>query len=230
MDDEEKLSWDSKFKIVLSPLIPLDLIRHCLWSITFNDKAHDLTHVYHVCQQGNTLSSLQDYDDNWRALVLAGCLLHDIGCRYDRASHHVIAYGLTFELLNRHAPGHFSAEETLIIAKSCLEHRASWKGGFSHPISETVALADRGIPDFELYCKRAVQFRLGNQLDDKVLIEEVKAHLEDKFLPNTGYVWKSYPELGLSLYQKEWEVFHSKMKDQDYLSDTVKLWNDKLKT
>ncbi|QPB09337.1 hypothetical protein PQB86_gp242 [Klebsiella phage Miami] len=217
----DSISWYGKFKAVTEDLIPVDLLRYCLWSITFNDKAHDLNHVYHVCKQGNDLALLQDYDDHWRSLVLAGCLLHDIGCRYDRKTHHLIAYGLVFDLTHRYCTGHYSPEETLIIAKSCLEHRASWEGDFSHPISETVALADRGIPDFELYCKRAVQFRLDQNLTEDVLVEEVRVHMLDKFLPKTGYVWKNYPELGLSLYEQEWKVFHDKLKDEVVFREAV---------
>lgn len=216
------IAWDKKFGKLFDGLLTQDMIRHGIYSFTFNDAAHDIKHIYYVCKLGFDLCLQSGLNDRDTSLVLAGCFLHDIGCRYDRATHHIISYGMTFTFLDAHAPGHFDAEETLLIAKSCLEHRASNKEGFSSKISELVALADRGIPDFELYAKRAVQFRFGSVSDDNVMAEEVYAHMLDKFLPESGYVWDNYPKLGKELFEQEWEVFQSKLLDQELALTIIK--------
>lgn len=195
------------FVEVLKEYLPRKLVEECYESILFNDDAHNVEHVYAVIKHGLELASRTDKKYRLKhaekAMVLAGCLMHDLGCRYDRDNHHLIAYGMSFRLLDQFAPELFSPEQKEKIAVACLEHRASWKEGCSNLISVLVALADRGKPDMHNYILRSILFRMGKPYDTDIdIIQYVYDHLKDKITSN-GYMWKSYPEIGWLIYPNE---------------------------
>lgn len=205
-------TWDSRFQDLIGKYIPIDLLRNCIFSITLNDPAHNLDHIYQVCKLGLELADKAKLTPNEKRLAIAGCLMHDLGCRYDRDTHHLISYGLVYDHIAAYAPKSFTPDEVKEIAVACLEHRASNKTRPTTNISEVVSLADRGEPDLKLYIRRAIQHRKGDGLSKEEMIDEVLAHLIDKFGID-GYCWESYPPLGLVIYKTEWEEFKTAIYD-----------------
>lgn len=191
-----------EYKQLLVGYLPELLIEKAYESIRYNDAAHNVDHIYSVCSNGLDLVK-DDKDHAFKQMVLAGCLLHDLGCRYDRDTHHVISYHLTFNYLKDYAWNDFDIKQTAIVALACLEHRASNKNRLSGVVSEYVALADRGKPDLALMVKRCALFRLEKGMADKQMLKtEIFNHLEDK-VGSIGYMWKSFPKLGFEKYAKE---------------------------
>ena len=123
MIDGQLSPWVAKYEQYVK--LPRLLIEKCITSIQFNDRAHDLEHVYSVCRLGYLLGLREGMTEVECKMIQAGCLMHDLGCRYDRDSHHFISYGLAFEYLDNWAKGVFTPEQIMVIANSCYEHRAS---------------------------------------------------------------------------------------------------------
>lgn len=196
-------------KDAIGNLLPDNLLLAALNSIIHNDAAHNLDHILRVVTLGNQLcDKVETLTVTQRQMVLAGCLMHDLGCRYDRDTHHIISYGLAFEYCEKYAAGIFTVDEVRIIAQSCMQHRGSWGRKGEPPrdniICDLVALADRGLWDKYEYVKRSVQFHLSREGEDNLpnVRKEVMLHVPDKF-GHQGYVWAEYPALGRSLYREE---------------------------
>lgn len=205
MEDTTKFTDQQAFATMVTRL-PKSLIDVCESSIAFNDLAHQHKHIERVINYGMELCDHFAVDSRVRLMVLTGCLMHDLGCRYDRKTHHFISYGMTFELLRCHAPDLFNAEETKLVALSCLEHRASYKGSHSSKISELVALADRGPLDYNELIDRCVQFNLKKKdTTPAYVLDYAVRHLEDK-CGMDGYMWESYPAIGWELNGDRIEV------------------------
>jgi exopolyphosphatase/pppGpp-phosphohydrolase len=218
--DEAKVQADSDWARLFNYKMQKELLRHCVYSISLNDAAHNLGHVMDVCKLGKRISEELGLDDRSTLLVYLGCLLHDIGCRYERTHHHLIGYGLSYELINRFWPGEFSDEELLIIATAVLEHRSSNPNKPSTLISSIVSVADSGAPDFAKYVRRAVQFRLKKKMEPEVIVEDVYKHLLEKFGAE-GYHWKSYPDIGMELFRVEWDDFSVKLYDEKFTMEAI---------
>lgn len=229
MNDSQKVYWDGKYNALLSRFLPIGLIRKCVYSIQFNDPAHNVDHVYKVCKLALKLCDQQGMSNDDTKIILAGALMHDLGCRYDRDDHHFISYGMSFTYIEAEAWWVFTDEEKLLVGRACLEHRASYKGKHTSVHSMLVALADRGVPDIDLYIKRAILFRLDKGLDDDILREEVYKHLLEKFSPGTGNVWNNYPSLGLELWQNEWEQFNATLLDSEACIARIAQLHEQLK-
>lgn len=197
----------SEIKNTVNNMIPDMLIMIVMRSVERNDDAHNLDHVVKVVKHARELCDRMDLDFKTTSMVLTGALCHDLGCAYDRDTHHFISYGLVFDYLERYGESKFTLEETKIIAESCLQHRASFKGTRNHIVAELVALADRGKLDKREYVKRSIQFhtsRVGR--NKEAVLKEVSLHVPDKF-GTDGYNWKTYPDIGFAIYHKQIEEF-----------------------
>lgn len=225
--DEAKVLADKNWAALFDYRMQKELLRHCVYSISLNDAAHNLNHVMDVCRLGKRICQDMGLDDRDTLLVYVGCLLHDIGCRYERSQHHLIGYGLTYELINRYWPGEFSDEELFIIATAVLEHRSSNPNKPSTLISSIVSVADSGAPDFAKYVRRAVQFRLKRGMESVLVVEDVYKHLLEKFGAE-GYHWKSYPEIGMDFFKTEWDDFSKKLYDEENTLELIKCTYDVL--
>jgi len=219
--DEEKVLADSQWVKLFNYKMQKEFLRHCVWSISLNDPAHNLDHVRDVCILGKEIARRFNVNERDTLLIYVACLLHDIGCRYERSQHHLIGYGLTYELLNRYWPGEFNDEELKVIATAVLEHRSSNEYKPSNYISCIVSVADSGVPDFNKYVRRAVQFRLKKNMDEATIVEDVYRHLLEKFGVE-GYHWKSYPDIGMDFFQTEWKVFSEKLLDEPFALALIK--------
>jgi len=187
------------YNALLEKHLRRSLIKACYESILHNDAAHNVDHVFNVCRYGLQLTqgNVSAHD---RSIILAGCLMHDLGCRYNRENHHVISFGLAFKMLDEYATGMFDEEDALTIATTCLEHRASWDKPRSSYQSDYVALADRGEPNLDEMIRRCIVFRMAGDQPriTEDLKKEVFEHMQEKCGTN-GYMWKSYPGIG-------WEI------------------------
>lgn len=221
-------SYEKKFSKLFNYKVQKDLLRWCIYSITLNDPAHDLAHVYGVCCNGMEIfdhyRDIYGLNDRQEMIVMLGCLMHDLGCRYNRKDHHLIGYGLVYEYINRYCPGMFAVEDITEIATCVLEHRSSNKSRPTTFLSEIVSVADSGQPDIDLYIGRAIKFRLSGKAGDftsrEEIIEDAYIHLLDKFGEN-GYHWDSYSPIGLQFYIDEWDVFKSLLNDKERVMEKL---------
>lgn len=220
--DEEKVQRDADWQKLFDYRIQKELLRYCVYSISLNDPAHNLGHVMDVCKLGKRICEEIGLDDRTTLLVYLGCLLHDIGCKFERKHHHLIGYGLTYELIDRYWSGEFDDDELLTIATAVLEHRSSNPNKPSNLVSSIVSIADSGAPNLDLYVKRAIQFRLKKNMPDEELVEDVYKHLLEKFGVE-GYHWRSYPDIGMEMFKTEWEDFSKKLYDEEYTLGLIKL-------
>lgn len=190
--------------------VNVSMVFDCVESISLNDDAHNLEHVFAVTRTGLELVRTKGLGRLNEKIVFYACLMHDLGCRWDRAMHHVISQEKVYEYFDKYGDPDMMPGDIELIALACLEHRASYdKPRLGDEISRIVALADRGKPDFFLYVLRAYQFRLNEDLSFEKLVGEVYTHFVEKFDREVGYNWKSYPVEGLQSFAKEWETFHS---------------------
>lgn len=219
--DEEKVKADGEWARLFDYRIQKDLLRYCVYSISLNDLAHNLGHVMDVCRLGKRICEEIGLDERTTLLVYLGCLLHDIGCKYERKHHHLIGYGLTYELIDRYWPGEFDDDELMTIATAVLEHRSSNKEKPSNLVSSIVSVADSGAPDLNKYIRRALQFRLKHDMDPSLIIEDVYQHLLDKFGVE-GYHWKSYPDVGMEMFSREWDDFSKQLYDEEQTISLIK--------
>lgn len=231
-DDHPGAIYERKFKRLFRDEIQLDLLRHCIYSITLNDPAHQLDHVYDVCVRAKELFEFYEEIEGLspldKTIVYHAALMHDLGCRYNRKDHHIIGYGLAYELINRCCPGDFHPDIIRQIAVCILEHRSSNKKKPSTFLSQIVSVADTSHPDFELYLKRAVLFRLNEGMDIKIIPEEVVKHIHHKFGAE-GYHWDSYPDIGLAYYGAEWDQFKLRLGEVSENLEITKRLVDELK-
>lgn len=161
-----------------------------------NDVAHRIDHAVEVTNLGVKLNAYLGMPYR-RYVVIAACMSHDIGnaignreLHHESAYNHFIDYAENKQLID--FPYLVNRSEMIEIAYACLEHRASFKGEFSYPLSEIVSAADRGYPSFEnLYRRLKKKDNFGYNTD-----KEICEHLKDKYTRH-GYmrmpdVYKDY--------------------------------------
>lgn len=198
------------------------LIKFCVLSNSKNDSGHNLEHVYAVVKLGVELAEAKGWKGTRNMdIVFYGCLMHDMGCRWNRDRHHIESAELAEDLLKSFCNDDMNNEMIREIVKCCLEHRSSYAAGPSTEMSEVVALADRGKPDFFITVMRAFNFREKDGIPQHEMVDKVYEHLLDKYSETTGYNWKSYSKAGLELFAAEWAEFHRLMQRRNvrYLVD-----------
>lgn len=219
--EEAKVLADKEWRDIFEGKINEDLLHYCIYSISLNDPAHHLNHVKDVCKLGRYIAEHVNLDERNKLLVYMGCLLHDIGCKYDRKEHHLIGYGLTYEIINNYWPDEFDDDEVSIIATSVIEHRSSNPNKPTSLISSIVSVSDSGVPDFDKYITRAIQFRLKKGIVSVNIVEDVYKHMLEKFGVE-GYHWKSYPDVGMQFFKTEWENFSNYLYNATETLDRIK--------
>jgi hypothetical protein len=175
------------------------LMRKYEYAYSICDKAHQFEHTLQVCKTALELNQKFDLGIEER-LIVPPALLHDL-FTWSRSNHHYLAHSFfTFEpaswLVNN-----YTQEERELMGLAALEHRASWKGGYSSLLSELIATADRGDPqDVVEMIRRAIQYRRKHnpEMSAEVQVIESLKHLREKFHSETGYA--VYPPLYLKVY------------------------------
>ena len=209
---------------IIDEVLPAELIAHAMFSVQHNDEAHNLKHVVGVIKYGNELCyhpKINLAGKPEHAMVLAGCLMHDLGCFADRDTHHIISYGMAFDYIRKYANNMFSPEQIKIIAESCLQHRGSYKEERTHFVCDVVALADRGRFDIDEYITRSIQFhnsRFPGEYEH--VFEEVSKHIPEKFRKG-GYVWEKYPKVGFEILDNEINSFIAVVENTPILNQRI---------
>lgn len=124
-----------------------------------NDVAHRIEHADDVCEAALVIAEKIDCHMKPK-MIIAAAYAHDLFSRNDketRKNHHQEAHD--FVLRGDVAwLSIFTDGELTKIANACREHRASWKGTYSGPLSVIIACADRGMPDLDKYLYRTYQY------------------------------------------------------------------------
>ena len=180
--------------------LPVYFVEAVCEHIAKNDAGHSYEHVFDVVQEASRLSGGD------RNAILAA-FMHDIACGINRDQHHQIGAQLAEGLLEM-----YDIECDLdIVVKAVLEHRASWKGGYSSKVSEWVSAADRGVPNADKHLKRSYLYaksKLGKSHEQSVL--HAFEHIREKFLENTPEA----PEWYYEYYREEWAEMRRTLRSE----------------
>lgn len=205
---------------LLEEYIPVNLIKACYESIKENDPAHNVGHIFSVCDYAMFITDGRIFGSD-KFIVLTAALMHDLGCRYNREFHHQIAFGLVYQFINQYAKECYTEEQIHQVAIACLEHRASWGNKRSNLLCEYVALADRGIPNLTDMIERCRLFRMSQGTTDyNELFNEVFQHMKDK-VSSEGYMWNNYPRLGWQFNGELISGIQNTVDDNQLLSNII---------
>lgn len=152
--------------------------------------AHGIVHVETVMKRALLLNEKYNLKIDETEIVMSA-LLHDIFSSKDRDNHHELAAKwVESSMMPSLGDKHSKAR----IANAIREHRASYKGKYSSPLSELLASADRDLPVLEDILLRMYHHRL--DLDPKAtkneIIPDMIKHLGEKY-SRDGYI--TYPDL-----------------------------------
>lgn len=191
----------------LSERIRKEVIRN----LDINDPAHRQDHILAVVSFATEIATMQKLSVSDRRCLLAAAFMHDIGCNRDRDTHHMLGAILTARLLGgEDSP--FNTDEVVTVCQAVHEHRASYKEKRSGLISDLTRIADAGRLNPETFGDRAISYRF-NRFDvpnadvnyqqiKEGIINDAAEHLKDKYGKN-GYMWESYPEIGMQMFAAE---------------------------
>jgi len=180
--------------------LPVGFVSKVCSYIERNDAGHQHDHVFDVVMEAARLSG-----GNRNATLAA--FLHDIGCGFDRDRHHEIGAELSEGLLRYNE---IECDLDMVV-KAVLEHRASWKGGYSSKVSEWVSAADRGKPDADRYLKRSYLYaksKLGKNHEQS--IQHALETIRGRFLLKTPEA----PEWYFELYAEEWKQMREDLANE----------------
>lgn len=178
--------------------LPVHLLEDSYEYISRSDSAHNEEHVRAVVTEADNISLKEggDYKKN----ILIAALLHDVGCsvRDGREKHEVysahIAMGLLYE---------YSYCGTSYIIEAILEHRGSFTGVRSSPLSDILAAADRGRPSASVLFLRAYLFtKEVNDVDHDTAVLHAIDYNRAKF-GYDGYARMQDNTLLMKYYPKE---------------------------
>lgn len=163
-----------------------------------NDRAHRETHFASVEKCGNYINDKLQLGFDPKLIMLMA-YFHDM-FSYMRDEHHQLSagwvLGTTYPLI-----ADLSIKDRRMLADACREHRASYKGEYSHTFSEMMACADRGMPgNINDMLGRALGYRLDRGYSIEVARAEAVIHLKEKF-GKKGYA--KYPNMYLRAFGDE---------------------------
>lgn len=176
---------------------------------SLNDTAHHIDHVKAVCNRALCINAAYrlGYDP---FMIIAAALYHDLFTRF-RDNHHYLAE--VHILTSKHwSLRRFDDEQRVLIGKACLEHRASWKGGYSSTLSELIATADRGSPNnLTEMVTRCYSYGISKlKQTPQEALDRVLPHLREKY-SRTGYQKLSslYMRVYGSKLEAMWDVIET---------------------
>lgn len=176
---------------------------------SLNDTAHQIDHVKAVCNRALCINAAYQlgYDP---FMIIAAALYHDLFTRF-RDNHHYLAEAHI--LTSKHwSLRRFDDEQRVLIGKACLEHRASWKGGYSSTLSELIATADRGSPsNLTEMVTRCYSYGISKlKQTPQEALDRILPHLREKY-SRTGYQKLSplYMRVYGSKLEAMWDVIET---------------------
>lgn len=168
-----------------------------MWQL--NDPAHREEHFAEVEKWGNYINDKLGlgYDPK---LILFVAWFHDL-FTWDRDNHHLMSAHWIETTTDLLITANLDPEETKLVANACREHRASYKGEYSHEFCELMACADRGVPgDVTGMLSRAMDYRLHRGIDMCLAMRGAVEHMKEKF-GSQGYA--RYPEMYIRAFGDE---------------------------
>lgn len=181
-----------------------ELLDNCYSSLS-----HDMNHIDTVCSTALKLNRKYNLKLDIREIIVAS-LFHDMFDSKDRENHHLLASKWVMSSMHP-AINLNDKEKQLRVANAIKEHRASYTGEYSSPLSELIATADREPPNLEAIIRRAYKYQLDKHKDkphnDK--LKDVIKHLIEKF-GETGY--SKYTYMYLLEYKPELDIMHDLIK------------------
>ena len=179
--------------------LPTSLIEDARSYILKSDKAHNESHIKDVIRDAWALSSHLDEED--RKVVMLSALLHDTGCsvKGERATHEIHSERIANKLMDKHG---IDVDRDK-LSQCILEHRSSFKGVRSGPLSDIMAAADKGRPDAGKMYRRAYAYsRDMHGASHEDAIAHAREHLREKFgKGGTAQITKN--RLMMQMYKKD---------------------------
>lgn len=173
-----------------------------------NDAAHRLDHAKAVVVDSIKLIDYLGREDLLYPAVAAS-YLHDMFAP-SRVAHEQLIYD---DLLYGKLSVWFDdfccryIMDKVVIATACLEHRSSYKGEFSHQLSEIISSADRGAPNVKDTLSRLIQYYHSyheHNVVDNIL--NAVNHVIDKYGRDSN---KKYPDLWKKYHKNDLDMFYS---------------------
>lgn len=165
-----------------------------------NDVAHREDHFREVFRLAKEINEELDLRQNPK-LIMIVAWTHDLFA-WERRTHHDLSAKWIMDTEDPLING-LTRDHRLTISKACLEHRASYSGGFSSTLSELMSSADRGVPDPGQQLFRAFNYALFKE--DKGVTASVTTavrHVINKY-GRDGY--QRLPELYKHYFQEKLE-------------------------
>lgn len=166
-----------------------------------NDSGHRIEHFSEVEKCGLLINDRLGlgYDPK---LIMLVSYFHDLFA-WSRENHHVMS-GFWIETSKHPVLEGLSYNQIQLVADACREHRASYKGVYSHEFSMLMSAADRGLPGrVEAMLDRAIRYRMDRGLDAGNERKSAIEHLKEKF-GSKGYA--RYPSLYEAAFKEDLEL------------------------
>lgn len=164
-----------------------------------NDLAHRETHFENVFKCGSRINHdlKLGYDEK---LILFVAYFHDM-FSWSRNNHHHLSCEWVRTTDHPMIVSNLDDLERDMVARGCLEHRASRKDDFSSLFTEMMNAADREYPgDINGMLERAILYRMARGANREEARAPSIEHLKEKFGVN-GYA--RYPELYIQTFGEE---------------------------
>lgn len=165
-----------------------------------NDKAHRENHFTEVEEVAFEIQKTLNLDCDPKLIVM-GAWLHDLFA-WDRKNHHLIAqewvmltdYELIVEL---------STADRKLLSAACGEHRSTYRGKFTSPLSELLSSADRGKPEsVDKIMQRLLVYRENKGMSHDEAVADSLVYLKHKY-SRTGFARK--PAMWCTVYGEQIE-------------------------
>lgn len=188
-----------------------ELIKEFSEAWELNDKAHRVNHFDKVAEAAIIINERLDLGFQTRLIMIVS-YLHDLFA-WDREVHHqrshdwMLTEGKSNDLINRYV----YPFELDMVAKACLEHRASFKGEFSNLFSDLMNSADRQVPTkVEDLLSRARDFYKDRNpgASEREVNEAANFHIKEKY-GREGYA--RYPDMYLEVFGEELEGIYKEI-------------------
>lgn len=181
-----------------------------------NDRGHREEHFDDVLKTGLHINEALNLGFDEKLIVLVA-YFHDMFA-WSRNNHQLMSAHWVRTTDHKFFAS-LSEEERELVALACEEHRASYRGEYSHLFCELMASADRGFPKLDMTdrIQRSVIFRIDRvgMSEEEAYIDSIK-HVIEKY-GRGGYA--RLPAMYMKAFESEIQQFYDEV---DRLSLTIK--------